>query len=361
MNAPPLRHWLLGLALSICAAWAAGAIFLNTVQPLVFDPQVRRWVPEPGTAQRTHTEGWATARAGAHGIRGLPGGKLPDGAKVVFWGDSYVEGVQVNDAERMPQAFTRLAADAGLTLAGRGLCGVGIGTGGDSLIDSLFKLPDYALALRPVALHVFFLGKLTDVLPDIPRLDRANFRSLPEPALVPLSPPPPSPVAQRLASAFNRLELGGVYELYRKAGVLALRLRPGPVCAPAPAGGEVSLPPAPEKAWEFLLAELQRRAGGPVLLLYAPTLPYLARGQVRTDDFAAPLMQAFARTCQRLGVPLVDLGPVFITHFQATGRLPRGFPNTMPGIGHLNADGHRLAAQAVLQHITEHRNALLAP
>ncbi len=362
MSVPPLRHWFLGLTLSLAGAWAAGALFLDTVQPVVFDPQVRRWVAQPDTVFRSRSEGWASSRAGVHGIRGLPGGKLPEGPKVVFWGDSFVEAMQVDDAVRMAQTFTRLAADSGLQDSGQGLCGVGIGTGGDSLIDSLFKLPDYAPVLGPVTLHVFFLGKISDVLPDIPRDCRAIFRSAPELALVPAPGCPPNDLAQRLAPAFRELELAGAYEIYRKLQALDLRLRPGPVLNPSPvAAASGSGPPAsPEGAWTFLLAELVQRAKGPVLLVYAPTLPRLERGQARQDDAEVGTALAFARTCQRLGVPFVDLGPAFAEHFRATGRLPRGFSHSPPGTGHLNADGHRMAAAAVVAHLKEQAHALLA-
>ncbi len=359
-------HWILGLVLSLLAAWAIGAVFLDTVQPVVLDPQVGRFVARPGTSYRSRSEGWSSSLAGEHGLRGLPGGQLPPGPKVVFWGDSFVEGLQVDDAERMAQVLSSLARQAGLPVTG-----VGVGTGGDSLIDSLFKLPDYAPALDPVALHVFFLGKLGDVLPDVPHDCRATFLSRPKLALAPAPDCPPSGLSLHLASAFRSLELGGAFQVYRRLGSLELRLGPGPAPrpvlspvpgpAPVPATADVEPQVALERAWAFLLAELQLRAGPRVLLLYAPTLPYLDRGQVLLDDPEAATATGFAQACARAGVDFLDLGPAFAAHFRATGRLPRGFFNTPPGAGHLNQDGHRLVAQAVIHYLKERRNALLAP
>ena len=356
MNVPPLRHWVLGLALSLAVAWAAGAMFLDTVQPVVLDPQVGRYVARPGTSYRSRSEGWASSLAGVHGLRGLPGGQLPPGPKVVFWGDSFVEGVQVDDSERMPQALTALARQAGLPVTG-----VGVGTGGDSLIDSLFKLPEYAPTLGPVALHVFVLGKFADVLPDVPHACRATFRSSPELALVPAPGCPPSGLALRLAPLFHAYELGGAFELYRKLQALDLRLRPGPTPAPVPPAASAEPQVPLECAWAFLLAELQHRAGPHVLLLYAPTLPCLDRGRVLLEDPQGATARAFALACARAGVDFVDLGPAFAQHFRTTGRLTHGFFNTPPGTGHLDQDGHQLAAQAVVRYIEEHHDALLAP
>jgi len=150
MNAPLLRHWITGLALSLLLAWAAGAIFLDTVQPVIFDSAIGLYVPLPGTTSRARSESWSSSHVGEHGIRGLPGGTLPRGPKVVFWGDSFVDGTQVNDPERMAQQFSQISTQAGLHLSG-----VGVGHGGDTLIDALVKAPAYTQALAPVAMNVF--------------------------------------------------------------------------------------------------------------------------------------------------------------------------------------------------------------
>jgi hypothetical protein len=351
--APPLRHWLIGLALSLALAWAAGAFFLDTLQPLVFDPQIRRFVAAPGVS-RTRSEGWASSGVGEHGIRGLPGGRLPAGPKVVFWGDSFVEGVQVDDADRMAQVFTSLSRDAGLALTG-----VGIGHGGDTLIDSIFRVTDYAPVLHPVALHVFVLGRMSDVLPDAPQTCRAAFFTGP-PARLEQRICPPSQRALRLIPWLASLELQGAFSAYRRALGLDLRLAPGPVAA----AGPDYPPPTPdghEAAWDFLNAEILRATGGHALLVYAPSLPRLLEGKVSADDAAARYVAAYARSCAKSGIPFLNLGPALAASIRATGRLPHGFFNSPPGFGHLNEDGHRVAAQAVITYIQEHRDALLAP
>ncbi|PKN08871.1 MAG: hypothetical protein CVU73_06475 [Deltaproteobacteria bacterium HGW-Deltaproteobacteria-8] len=354
MSAPPLRHWLLGLALSLLAAWVAGAFFLDTVQPVVFDTAVNRYVPAPGTSSRTRGEGWATSKVGGHGIRGLPGGDLPQGPKVVFWGDSFVEAVQVDDSERMAQVFTSLARRDALPLNG-----VGIGNGGDTLIDAVFRLPDYAGVLEPVALNVLVLSRLEDTLPDMPRPCRARFLSTPELRLE-RGDCPPSTLGLRLAGPFHSLELAGAFELYRKLQTLTVRLSPGP--APLTTRGNA---PAPEidqdAAFNFLLARTQELARGPVLLLRIPPVPALNQGRIVLAEPQPDLSRRIAQACARNGVGFLDLGPAFAARFQATGRFPRGFFNTPPGTGHLNQDGHRLVAEAVLNYTKEHRDALLAP
>jgi lysophospholipase L1-like esterase len=353
MRLPPLRHWLVGLVLSLALVWGAGALLLDSVQPVALDPALGRYVPQPGTTFHTRGEGFAVSTAGEHGMRGLPGGALPQGAKVVFWGDSFVEGLQVDDQDRMAQVFTQLASQAGLPVMG-----VGIGTGGDTLIDCIVKAPDYARVLTPVRLNVFVLGRISDVLPDNPRPCRANFFSTPAPHIE-QADCPPSELSLRLAPALARLELGGLFHAYLRLRALAPRLSLGPVELQAMTTGAV--PSADhDSAWDFLLDQARRSAGNQLLFLYLPMRPLPQNGAVSLSDPEGGTAQAFAAACARHKIPFLNLGPALTAHYQATGRFPRGFFNTPPGSGHLNEVGHRLVAQTLVQHLQEHPDALLA-
>lgn len=354
MNVPHLRHWFAGIALSLLLAWAAGAFFLDTVQPVIFDVTIARYAPRPGTTYRMRSEGWASSHVGEHGTRGLPNGKIPTGQKVVFWGDSYVEGLQVNDPERMDQQFTQLATQAGLNLSG-----VGIGVAGDSLTDSLFRFPSYKPLFHSLALNVFFLAKLTDILPNRQQPGHSRFDAGPPFRLI-HEETPHNKNNMVFGPAIRYLELDSAYFGYKRLQTAILQLTLFSTT-------QASLPIASHSqalqytaAWDFLLHEIQERTTGPLLLVYAPTTPYIRGGSLGTTDPNATTAAAFAAACGRNGVPFLNLGPAFLAHYQATGRFPRGFFNTPPGSGHLNADGHRMVAEAVVQYITEHPHALLA-
>jgi len=354
MSPPPLRHWLLGLVLSLAVVWAAGALFLDTVQPVARDPAVGRFMPEPGTVMRQRSEGWARTTAGEHGLRSLPGGRLPPGPKVVFWGDSYVEALQVDDAGHMDQVFTRLARRAGLDLAG-----VGLGVSGDGVLDDLFRLRPYASVFAPVVLHVFVVAEIDEFLPDVPHPGHGEFRSAPEPHLV-FDTAVYGTSHLRFGHLVRSLELAGPYRILRKALALDLRLAPGPArpeAQPAPAAQE---PERQARLLDFLLTTLRSQAPEPLLVAHIPYLPRLRGGVVHDEDPDAPAAAAVRAACQRNGVDFLDLGPEFRSFRQVTGRFPRGFLNSPPGQGHLNQDGHRLVAEAVLRYVRERRDALLA-
>lgn len=356
MRLPAPRHWVLGLALSLLVAWLAGAIFLDTVQPMVFDPQLGRHVAAPGTTSRTRAEGWASSSVGQHGIRGLPGGQLPDGPKVVFWGDSFVEGAQVDDPQRMAQVFSALAAKEGLELTG-----VGIGTGADSLIDAIVKARASSTWLKEARLHVFVMARATDTLPDIERPCRASLLSKPT-LHIRQADCPPSATALALAGTFRNLELAGAFAAYKRVQSLTLRLRPGPPAQAAPAaeaGAEAGA--ASGEAQRFLVAQAMAAAqGNPLVFLHLPILPQIREGTIVLENPAPALTTDLARTCREDGAGFIEMAPAFAGHFQSTGRFPFGFFNSPPGSGHLNQDGHRLVAQAVLRYIQEHPDALLA-
>lgn len=355
MSVPALRHWLAGLALSLLVAWAAGALLLNTVQPVALDMAVGRYMPEPGTTTRHRSEGFARTTVGEHGFRSLPEGVLPPGPKIMFWGDSYVEALQVDDAAHMDQALSRLAAQDGLNLFG-----VGVGVSGDSIIDSLFRLPMYSKALAPVALHVFVVSDITDVMPDIPNDTHSEFRSTPTFRLTYATASYPENHL-KYGWLVRRLDLSGPYHLFKSAMSLSLRLAPGPAAAPVPQHLPVPPPHRLDQAWDFLLTQLKQQAPEPMMIVYLPPVPQLRAGTIRTGYDDLPLAEAFGRACARQSIPFLNLGSAFVAHYQATGRFPRGFFNSPPGLGHLNDDGHRLVAEAVLQHVKEHRDALLAP
>lgn len=57
--------------------------------------------------------------------------------------------------------------------------------------------------------------------------------------------------------------------------------------------------------------------------------------------------QRIQRLGERLGFPVLALGPVFQRHADEHGRHLHGFAKSGWGIGHWNADGHRLAADAL--------------
>ena len=100
------------------------------------------------------------------------------------------------------------------------------------------------------------------------------------------------------------------------------------------------------EAWEFILGELRKQSAKPIAFLYCPYRPAILKGKVSFEDPQRDKV-IFARICQRHNITFIDLTENFHDFFLKTMKFPRGFANTFPGRGHLNARGHRIVAEAI--------------
>ena len=62
-------------------------------------------------------------------------------------------------------------------------------------------------------------------------------------------------------------------------------------------------------------------------------------------------LAAFGSVCAEKGIVFVDLTGAYTDEYAESSRLPYGFANTTPGMGHMNKVGHRLFAQEVYETI----------
>jgi len=98
------------------------------------------------------------------------------------------------------------------------------------------------------------------------------------------------------------------------------------------------------------VADAAEKHGVTAILLYHPHLLLQEDGSVKPQT-DSNCLQAFVAACEKAGVAFVNMADDFIENYQATHMLPHGFANTVPGTGHLNEEGHRLAAQALYREI----------
>jgi hypothetical protein len=278
---------------------------------------------------------------------------------VVFWGDSYVEAYQVADTRKMAGALTTLCRSRP---GGQALTAGSAGRSGQSLADYILQIPAYERAAGVPRLHVVILADIEDLLPDQGSAHHARFLSQPDFRLAGDRPMSGFERAARTVLADWHLQVLDTLES-RFLGVLAkkplwrrLRFRPGPVdralaaAGPEPAAGAVTTPEA-TAAIDYILKELRQATAAPVLLVYCPTVPHLVNGAAVFGDAQAAAFQVVETRAGLARVPLITMGGAFAEHFRATRRLPRGFANSRVGEGHLNEDGHRLVAVAVLDHL----------
>ena len=99
-------------------------------------------------------------------------------------------------------------------------------------------------------------------------------------------------------------------------------------------------------------AESCREHGAQLILVYDPTVYADREGRGYTQTESEDL-ERFSRCCGDSGIAFVDLTESFLNGYEQQHKLPYGFLNTSPGMGHMNSWGHELFARAVFETINE--------
>lgn len=326
MNSATARRWVVGTVAALAPIWAVSLLLSNSVEPVAWDDRIDATVPPAGIEHQHRTEGWARSRMGRHGIWGIDDVTAVNGPKVAIWGNSQVEGLMLDDGDKIAQQITRRwreRFDPPLTA-------YAVAVGGTDVRFVWQRLPDYQRVVTPTVHHIV-------VVPDIAYL--APFSDT--------EPTPPGRPSTRLQTALGTLRsfrLGFLYHLADQARRTSLRFAPGTAAttraAPRrkPSGA----------AWERTVEMARATSPVPVSFLYAPTVPVLLDGRAVDDDPGRADFEAFRLVCTARGLTCRSLARDFTDFHQATGAFPRGFANHHPYRGHLNRDGAGLVAEAAV-------------
>ena len=355
------RKWLAGAVISTALMWLTGMIFCDS-------PGMLEWSEDMGGVRRAshvslqfRSEGWATSRFGPLGLSGVSSSNDLRCPAVLVWGDSHVEALQVPDEEKLAgQLRAMMARDRQRRVA------LGMGISGEMVADYYFKMAKWE-SLVPCVAHYVVITSLSELLPDQPDATYAHFTAKPSFALVAPSPRGFSVRRTRVQKWLRTLRLEFVVALYHKVlgggrdgDVLSqLRFSLGP--AVPPIGPTDSVPTnasATSAAWDFLLARLAAQTTNPVTIVYAPLYPGWKDHRLIGAGTDGDQIARLADACRARGVGFIDLGGDFCRWYEQTGRFPRGFPNGRPGVGHFNADGHRLIAAAIYRDLRRRDRAL---
>ncbi len=369
------------------AALELGLRLVGWSHPNFYRPDpVRGWELRPGAAGRWRQEGDAPVRINRDGLRDEehPLAKPPRELRIALLGDSMVEALQV-PRDRTFWELVERRLEGCEPLRGRRVEVLNFGVSGYGTAQELLTLRHEVWKYRPdLVLLGFYAGN--DV--------RNNHRPLEQDPLRPYFTLAGDPPRLTLDASFR--DSGGyrfrrsapgrlLYGLLDASRVLQLGKQAksaldglvGAWKARKSTRGEAALqelgldnavyaPPADaqwRQAWrttEALIRQMHReaRAHGARFAVVTLTTPiqvdpdagkrraFARRLGVR--DLFAPerRLAAFAR---REGFPLLPLAPDLQRHAARTGAYLHGFPNTPPGEGHWNFEGHRVAGNRVAE------------
>lgn len=85
-----------------------------------------------------------------------------------------------------------------------------------------------------------------------------------------------------------------------------------------------------------------------LVIVYLPTVDYY-----KEIDPPAAMESALKEECEIEGVPFANMRTAFVDEYKRTGMACNGFLNTAPGVGHLNALGHRKTAEQLAPLVAE--------
>lgn len=351
----------------------------------------RGWSLRPGVEGPWRQEGASWVRVNRFGMREeeIPEAKPPGVVRIAVLGDSCVEALQVPHEETFPELLERRLAGCA-ALGGRRVEALNFGVSGYGTAQELLTLRREVWRFHPdLVLLAFYPGndvannsRAIDGNPERPYclLRPAGARS--EATAAGAGPPRldfdlsfrEAPGFRFRRSALGRLVYGiadrsRLLQLAKPVRVAverarARRRRAEP--APREAGLDEAIyrPPSDprwQEAWrttEALIGEMRREAEahaarfGVVVLTSGiqvhpdPAVRSAFAARLGVPDLLYP-DRRLQDLGQREGFPVLSLAPPLADEARRGRLFFHGFPNTEPGLGHWNADGHRAAARFI--------------
>lgn len=339
---------LLGAVLALVAAeLSVRRIYTLSV---VYEPGIG-YVNAPGHV-RWGIEGIATSTWTTHGVRVTPGtdvvGPTHGGVSVLVLGDSFTEGLMVDDHEVFPAVAQAVLLEQGVNIA---LINAGRST--MSAADYVALAPRYKELFRPTWTVVEL--RSTDLADDAWAEGRTRFEREPDGHLLAhaIIPPP------RIGSS------GALFKLRQESMLLGysfVRLGRSQIAAQAePPLFQASRKPTPaprppipsiEEELDLLFGAWSNQL---TLLFLEPAEQFLPAVDAEARNV---VLERVRRYCEHRRASCVFTTEAFAV-LRAQGREPCGFSNTYVGTGHLNARGHAAAGRLLANEIMRIREPIM--
>jgi lysophospholipase L1-like esterase len=320
---------------------------MDRLTPHEYDPALGKYMYAPNTYARSRQEGWATTFVGKHNtfaIRDIDKNPMP---KIAIWGDSAVEGLQVPDENKMAQQVSEMFAQNG-----RPTIGVGIAHSANNLVDYIVDMSEYESLIPNIISHYIVFSNVED--DTLPERNKSTERSrfwYKDGFMLFESDNKRS--HQEIHDLLGRLNLRMVSYFIGKVSRYQVQFPWEHREATAKTTKQAEVMPYNKlDAWDFIFKELRKQTTKPITLIYTPALPHIRRGAIHLKESSKREkdLMLIAEICRRHNIDFIDLTTEFNDFFLKTMKFPRGFPNTFPGRGHFNADGHRILAEAIFSH-----------
>lgn len=346
-NQGRIRNICIGAVLSLIFTWCTAYFFVDSLAPLKIDSRLGFSVIEAGTKIYHRSEGWGVTTIGQDGIVGQCPRQIDNAGKIIIWGNSYVEGLQLDDDKKMSARLNTLLQKNHIN----NMVAVQIGQDGEHVSDYWFKIPKYEAILSPVYRHYIIVTNILDLqpLPDNKNPVYCRFCALPRYHLVKTQLV--NFTSSRLTRLCIKLRCDFFDSIRDDITNIDLCFIPRPMRKSAPPTRVVTPSGFDAKASAFLLDSLKSRTKVPLTLVWCPTVPSIKNNSVCFQDDKAAEAHELMLQCERRGIGFINMRKAFCTFYKNHLAFVRGFPNSEPGTGHMNADGNNLVALAIFNTI----------
>jgi len=345
--------WIAGFSISLIIFCGMCFAFHNSMEPNIYSPEVDRSIPAPGLFHRHRSEGWGKTLYGKYGIYGIKDILKKKEDKILVWGDSYVEALEVDDKNKMTLKFNEIWKNRNKS----GLICAGIGAAGTNLADYVYYAPKYEKLIPGVKGHVVVLH--SDMVRLNEAMSGAELRFTPDKIkLIYESPAKKTSGLKESGIAFLRFfGMDFVWWVYTDIKNYRWRFSLGKHVIKDDVVFRHFKKPwkIPEADWnynayEFLIKKFRKSTDKEIIFIYVPHVPYIFNEKIYLQDRSSDFIKKLTKLCSENNIVFINMEDAFKKYYNETGKSPRGFPNSRPFLGHLNFSGHKLVAEKLIEH-----------
>jgi lysophospholipase L1-like esterase len=287
-----------------------------------------------GVEQRDYREGTAKSHFLPDGLRLTGNPQIPGAPAVLLLGDSHIEAFQVGDKQTMGSVLERRLRSDGKQ------CNVEqYGWSGADGPDYVFEASLVREQFHPSSIFLLMTyGDVASTTSEGARLVENDGQVVGEPAHLGDNPGRPPSYGGKLSTKLKESAV-----LYASLVHFHLQIWPriiggkGDQSSPDAHGAETTS----QQTVDTIVRGLKDSYGASLHILYAPNQPFSA------DSPSEPQEAAVLQACRTYGMDCRSLRARMIEDLIVNHQIDRGFANTLPGEGHLNARGHQVAADEI--------------
>ncbi len=332
-----MARWMIGALVATILVAVTSPLFVRSYLPRQIDSVRDVTILSPNHDYRWRSEGYADTWIGPHGMPGkqsiaiLP--HAPSRHRVALWGDSQAEGVGVADHLKIFAQCEELAGQASMRLDV-----LPFARSGDDASRWLWQWPSVEAEFK-IDAHAILIVDLDDLAA----------------ATTPFEPEHPDETQQTLARVLPSMAIHAARNLLTGDDAITprqLRFGIGPtIVEPSKKSIDtVETHRQSDPSWTRVGEAIRRRSRLPVIVIYAPPVPSIMNGRIIEQDADTPDLAPLVDALNSFDIQWVDVRRE-LAESARRNHWPRGFHHGQIGVGHLNGQGNRIVAEAIVKSV----------